>query len=116
MRLIASLLLVTMVVVAGCPSNVAACKSYMQGFVDKRATWNARTSPPTEQMDSAVSKLALDFFLLKKVDVVWFENEAGQLGVCLIDECLRGLFAYAPDGLDKEPIEFRAFATCPGDF
>ena len=116
MRLMASLLLVTMVAVAGCASNVAACKSYMQGFVDKRATWNARTSPPTEQMDSAVSKLARDFFRLEKVSVVWYENAAGQFGVCTIDECPRGFFVYAPDGLDKEPMETRASATCPGDF
>lgn len=116
MRLMASLLLVTMVAVAGCTSNVAACNSYMQGFVDKRAKWNARTSPPTEQMDSAVSKLARNVFRLEKVGVVWYEDAAGQLGVCIIDECPRGIFVFAPDGLDKEPIETRAWATCPGDF
>ena len=72
-----------------------------------------RSNQPTEQMDSAVSKVARDFFRLEKVGVVWYEDAAGQLGVCtLINECPHGFFVYAPDGLDKEPIETRASATC----
>jgi len=106
-------LVVISMVVAGCTSNVGACK---QGFVEEGVTWKVRISPPTEQMNAAVSKLSRDFFGLKKVDAVWFENETGQLGVCTIVECPRGFFVYAPGELEKEPIQSRVSATCPGDF
>src|SRR5262245_33670847 len=117
-RLATLLLVVILAVVAGCTSNVATCNSNAQGFVDKGVTWKVRTTPPTEQMTSAVSKLSRDFFGLKKVDAVWLENEndTSQLAVCTIVKCPMSFFVYAPGGLEKEPIEFRVSATCPGDF
>lgn len=117
-RLVATALLVTLLGISACTvsrSQLAACNSYLQTFGDTRATWKARTTPPTQQMVAAVSRLSRDFAeyqFLKDVDVVWYENAAGELGVCTIAECPRAFFVYARDGLDKQPIKHRISASC----
>lgn len=111
-------LTVLVILVIGCRAGHLSgevCEAYVQTIGD--VTWTRQPGPPGSMRESATPILpreALSGLDVDELDFVWFQNSAGDYGVCAVDvpaACAVAFVIYDRDALYKEPAELR-ISTC----